>query len=909
MNTQFSYKKIIKKGLKFIVFALVFIVTDVKAQCPSLNVFATNSPFNCITSTSTGSVSVSGGTAPYTYTWLPTGGNFSVAPGLVPNSYTINITDLNGCPGSTVLLILNNSSVNILMSTLNVSCFGQNDGQIIATINGSPNYPVVYSWSPSAPPTATITNLTAGNYNLVVTDNLGCTYTASTTVTQPTSVTATIATKTIACNGGLSNATVSASGGTGAYTFSWAPTVSTSTVINNISAGTYSVTIKDANNCVLTKTTTITQPAPITNTLNLVHVTCNTFTNGQASSNVSGGTPAYSYTWFPVNVNASSVSGLAVGNYTLVVKDSKQCAFTQTFSINQPAQLTYTFAHTDEFCINADGTATVTMGGGNGPYTYSWTTSPAQTNSVATGLAAGSYSVFVTDANNCKITAAVSIGNLSNMMASIPTKTNVSCNGTCNGAATASITGSSGPYTYNWIGIPTGTLPTITGLCQGQYTVKITDPSGCYTQTSVVITEPAAMSYSVGGVNIICYGQSTTLTGSVTGGTPGYTFNWQPGGLTGTSVAVSPTTTTGFSLTVTDSKGCVGPPKVYSVTVNAPISINAGANSVTVCPNVTTSVTVNAIGGNGIYTYNWMPGGITTNSISVNLQTTTIYTVTISDGCGSTPVSTTVSINVFQIQNPSFTVSSTKGCEPFCTQFSNTSTGTTTALWNFGDFSPPVQSPVVTHCYTTPGTYSVALMITNAQGCKFTLIKPNIIIVYGKPLADFVQHPNVIDLNHNDATFENASVNATTFSWSLDGTPMSAQSNFDYTFSQVGCYNLQLVASNVGTSNNVCRDTISKQICVTEGFNFWIPNAFSPDLDGKNDYFYPKGTGWVETDFRFEIYDRWGTLIYKTTDTTGQWDGRYGGMRATDEIYVWRVFVRDIYDDEHEYRGNVLLMR
>ena len=200
-------------------------------------------------------------------------------------------------------------------------------------------------------------------------------------------------------------------------------------------------------------------------------------------------------------------------------------------------------------------------------------------------------------------------------------------------------------------------------------------------------------------------------------------------------------------------------------------------------------------------------------------------------------------------------------------------------------------------------------MITNAQGCKFTLIKPNIIIVYGKPLADFVQHPTVIDLNHNDATFENASVNATTFSWALDGAPVSAQSNFDYTFTQVGCYDLRLVASNVGTSNNVCRDTITKQICVTEGFNFWMPNAFSPDLDGKNDYFYPKGTGWVETDFKFEVYDRWGTLIYKTTDTAGQWDGRYGGSRATDEIYVWRVFVRDIYNDEHEYRGHVLIMR
>lgn len=910
MYPLFSNRTSLKKRLSFSFFLilLIFSNTTIKSQC--LGLFATNSALNCISSTATGTVFVqTGGTPPYTYTWLPAGGNFSVATGLAPNSYTILVSDAFGCTGSTQLLILNNSAVNILFGVSNVSCFGQSNGTITSSYSGVPTFPITYSWMPGGATTTSLTNVAAGVYTLNIKDNAGCVFTNTTTVTQPTSISASILTKTIACNGGLSGATVTASGGTPGYSYSWAPTVSTNTFINNVSAGTYSVTITDANNCAFTKTTTITQPAPFQNTLTLVHATCNTFTNGQASSNMSGGTPAYSYTWLPVNANASSVSGLGVGNYTLLVKDSKQCTFTQTFSINQPAPITYTFAHTDEFCINADGTATVNVSGGNGPYTYSWSTTPAQTGSVATGLAAGSYSVSITDANNCKGFGAVTIGNISSMSASIMSKKDVTCNGLCNGTATAGISGGTGPYSYNWIGIPSGTLNTITGLCAGQYTVKVTDGLGCYTQTTVVITEPTAISYSVSGTNILCFGQNTTLTGSVSGGTPGYTYNWQPGNLTGSVVVVTPSTTTGYSLTVTDNNGCAGAPKVYSVTVNAPISISPGANSFTVCPGVTTSVVVNPIGGNGIYTYNWMPGNITTNSISVNLQNTTIYTVTIKDGCNSTPVTSTVSINVFQVQNPSFTVSSTKGCEPFCTQFSNTSTGTTTALWNFGDFSPPVQSPAVTHCYTNPGTYSVSLMITNNLGCKFTLIKPNIITVYGKPVADFVQHPTLIDLNTNDATFENASVNASSFSWSLDGIPMSSQNEFSYSFSQVGCYNLQLVASNVGTTGNTCRDTITKEICITEGYNFWIPNAFSPDGDTINDYFYAKGTGWVEKDFTFEIYNRWGVLIFKTNDTTGRWDGTAGGSKATDEIYIWHIFVRDIYDDEHDYRGHVLIMR
>lgn len=908
----FQYFRQLKKTVCFTAFFAVLILfnTSVKAQCISL--FPTNSPLNCVTSTANATVFVqSGGTPPFTYTWLPAGGSSSVATNLSPNSYTILVSDAFGCIGSTQLIINNTSAVTVMLSSINIDCFGSSNGTVTSSYIGTLNFPITYSWSNGAT-TSSITNVPSGNYTLTIAESGGCKYTGTTTVTQPPPLTASITTKTITCNGGLSGATVTAAGGpttSTTYTYAWAPITGTNNSINNISPGTYSVTITDANSCTFTKTVNITQPAPFQNTLTLVHATCNTFTNGQASSNMSGGTPAYSYTWLPVNVNASSVSGLGVGNYTLLVKDSKQCSYTQTFSINQPAPITYSFTKTDEFCINADGTATVTVSGGNGPYTYSWSTSPAQTSSVATGLAAGTYSVFVTDANNCKSTGFVTIGNISNMTATVPTKTNATCNGVCNGIATASISGGSAPYSYSWLGIPTGTTASISGLCPGQYTVKITDALGCYTQGTVSITEPTAITHSVGGINILCYGQSTTLTGSVSGGTPGYTYNWQPGNLSGASVVVTPTATTGYSLTVTDSKGCITPAKIYSVTVNAPISITPGDNSFTVCPGVTTSVVVNPIGGNGVYTYNWLPGNITTNSISVNLQTTTIYTVTIKDGCGSTPISSTVSINVFQIQNPSFTVSSTKGCEPFCTQFTNTSTGTTTALWNFGDFSPPVQSPAVTHCYTKPGTYSVSLMITNSLGCKFTLIKPNYITVYAKPTADFVQSPSLIDLNSNDAVFENASANATSFSWSLDGVPMSNKNEFNYSFSQVGCYNVQLVASNLGTNGNSCHDTITKEICVKEGFNFWMPNAFSPDADTKNDYFYPQGTGWLETDYTFEIYNRWGVLIFKTNNIAGQWDGNYGGSRATDEIYVWHVFVRDIYDNEHDYRGHVLIMR
>jgi gliding motility-associated-like protein len=902
LNMCFSRIKI---SIGFLILVVMFLFRLAAiSQCTGLSLLATANPINCLTSTTSGTVTCSNGTGAVSYTWLPTGGNSSVAINLSPNTYTIYAKDATGCTGSTNLIIFNNTNVNIIFSTTNVPCFGQNTGQISANVLGTIG-PLSYSWTPAAPNASLITNLTPNVYTLAVTDALSCTHVGTVAITSPPAINAIVATKTIACNGAMSGATITTGGGIAPYTYSWSSTTNTSNIANTLPAGSYSVTITDLNGCTKLVPINITEPPPIQNTLTLTHASCNSYSNASASSNITGGTPAYSYTWFPVNLNSSSIGNVAAGNYTLLVKDSKNCTYTQSFAITQPAPITQTITHTDEFCINADGSATVNVSGGNGSYTYTWSTNPVQTNSVATNLAAGNYTLDISDLKNCKGQAVITIGNISNMLAQIQNKTDVSCNGSCNGTATATISGGSGPYTYNWLSIPNATNQSVSNLCPGQYTVKVTDALGCFTTTPLTITEPPAMSYSVNGINVICSGNNTTLSSTVNGGSPGYTYNWQPGNLSGPSVNVSPLLTTGYSLTVTDSKGCVGAIKVYSVIVNAPISINAGANSLSVCPNVSTSITVNPTGGDGNYSYIWQPGNFNTNNITVNVQSTTIYTVTISDGCGSTPISNTVNVNVFPIANPNFTVTNKQGCEPFCTQFSNLTSGNTTALWTFGDFSPPVQSPVVYHCYNNDGVYSVMLTVTNSFGCKSSVIKNNYITVYGKPKADFIQKPKDINLNENTGTFENTSVSAVNFNWSLDGVLISKSKDLEHQFFDTGCFVLQLVALN----GNSCSDTTKRDICVKEGFNFWAPNAFSPDNDGVNDYFIPKGTGWMNDTYSLEIMNRWGITVFKTKDVLASWDGKVGGTKATDEIYVWKVYLKDIFDNEHELTGHVLIMR
>ena len=890
----------------FKAFILVFICLNsiqIQSQC-SLGVFVTNSPINCITSLSSATAIVTPGTPPYTYTWLPVGGSASVAVGLTPGNYTVLVKDALGCNGNGLLIINNASGVNVVLTTTNVSCFGAANGAISSNVIGIVTPPLTYSWTPVATNTPNISNLGPGSYTLLVKDAMGCAYSQTATITQPPSMTVSINSIPIKCFGGLTSATVSVSGGTSPYTYSWSPVAGATSTLNNMPAGNYSVLITDNKGCTITPTLNLTQPPSMTATINITDVSCNSFTNGAASAIVAGGTPAYSYTWMPGNFFPSSISNLIAGNYTLTVKDAIGCTKIQTLTVSQPSPFFIVKAQKDEFCVNADGSATVTLTGGTAPYSYSWTTIPAQTNSVATNLAAGNYTCFITDANGCKTQSAFTIGNTSNLNAQITTVINTSCNGGCNGSATAGIIGGGGPYTYNWIGIPTGTLANVVGLCAGQYTVKVTDVLGCYTFTNVIISEPPVLTLSVTVPGIICSGANGVITSTAGGGTPGYSYFWTPGGLTTGAVTVSPTVATGYQLTITDSKGC-NAVKLFTVNVSAPLSISAGTNSLTVCPNVSTAISVNPIGGNGLYYYTWMPGVLSGQNITVSLQSTTIYTVFISDGCGTTPISTTVIVNIWPTPVPSFVANTTKGCVPLCVQFSSTTTGTNTTHWTFGDFASPVVSPVVNHCYNKAGIYTVNMTITDIHGCQTSLIKPNFITVYPKPKADFIYSPDIIDLNSPDAVFKNTSINASQYTWVMDGNLLSYDSIVPYTFLEAKCYTLKLFVSN----ETYCSDSTQKILCITEGFNFWAPNAFTPDEDTHNDVFKPKGTGWSSEKYNFQIIDKWGVPVFKTNDINGAWDGKLYGTDATDDVYVWKVFVKDIYDKDHEFDGHVMLIR
>ena len=321
-----------------------------------------------------------------------------------------------------------------------------------------------------------------------------------------------ITTNNISCNDNAATAT--AYGGLTPYTYTWAPTPGSSASISGLTAGTYTVSVRDGNACASSASSVITAPPPlIASTSSLNDVTCNGGSNGSASTSVSGGTPLYTYSWSPMGGANSATSGLSASTYTVTITDDKGCITHDTISITQPPAITDLVSPTNSTCGKDNGSAMAAGSGGTGTLNYSWEPSGIN-NAVASGLAAGNYTVTITDANGCTETAATTINDIG-----APTNT-ACCSSTIiiGQSAMMEVTQEKGDQ-FKWD--PTATLscdtcinPTATPTVTTWYHVTITDSVGCSLTDSLLITVnencgpiylPTAFSPNGDGWNDILY--------------------------------------------------------------------------------------------------------------------------------------------------------------------------------------------------------------------------------------------------------------------------------------------------------------------------------------------------------------------------------------------------------------------
>jgi len=530
-------------------------------------------------SNGTATVTPTGGTAPYTYSWSPSGGSAATASGLAAGTYSCLITDDHGCTHTESVTISEPTLLSAGITSTDVSCNGGSNGSSTATPSGG-TAPYTYAWSPSGGTAAIASGLAAGTYSCLITDDHGCTHTESVTISEPTILSAGITSTDVSCNSGSNgSATVTPAGGTAPYSYTWSPAGGSAATASGLAAGTYSCLITDDHGCTHTESVTISEPTLLSAGITSTDVSCNGGSNGSATVTPAGGTAPYSYSWSPAGGTAATASGLAAGTYSCLITDDHGCTHTESVTISEPTLLSAGITSTDVSCNSgSNGSATVTPAGGTAPYSYSW--SPAGgTAATASGLAAGTYSCLITDDHGCTHTESVTISEPTLLSAGI-TSTDVSCNSGSNGSATVTPAGGTAPYSYTWSPAG-GSAATASGLAAGTYSCLITDDHGCTHTESVTISEPTLLSAGITSTNVSCNGGSNgSATVTPAGGTAPYSYSWSPVG--GSAATASGLAAGTYSCLITDDHGCT---HAESVTISEPTLLSAGITSTDVSCN------------------------------------------------------------------------------------------------------------------------------------------------------------------------------------------------------------------------------------------------------------------------------------------------------------------------------------
>ncbi|MDY0906408.1 MBG domain-containing protein [Pedobacter sp. CFBP9032] len=753
----------------------------------------------------TGSINLTptGGTAPYTFSW---GGGITTEDrtGLAAGNYSVTITDANGCTGVVSATITQPASaVSGTTVVTNIACFSGTNGSINLTPTGG-TAPYTFNWGGGIT-TEDRTGLAAGTYTVIITDANGCSGTVSATVTQPASgVSGTTVVTNIACLGGSNGAiNLTPTGGTAPYTFNWGGGITTEDR-TGLAAGTYTVTITDANGCTSSVSATVTQPASgVSGTRVITNIACFGGTNGSINLTPTGGTAPYTFNWGG-GITTEDRTGLAAGTYTVIITDINGCTGVVSATINQPAlAISGTTVVTNIACFGGtNGSINLTPAGGTGPYTFNW--GGGITTEDRTGLATGTYTVIITDANGCTGSVSATVTQPASGVSGTRVVTNVACFGGTNGSINLTPTGGTVPYTFNWGGGIT--TEDRTGLAAGNYTVIITDANGCTGVVPISITAPSAIVTTASAqTNVSCFGGTNgSATVSATGGTGAFTYSWSPsGGTAATATALAAGT---YTVTVTDANGCTAT-RTFTITAPAAIVTTASAQTNVACFGGTNgSATVLATGGTGPYTYSWSPSGGTAATATGLAAGTYTVTVTDANGCTATRsftitapaaiatmASAQTNIACFGGTNGSATVSATGGTGPY------------TYSWS------PSGGTAATATGLAAGTYTVT--VTDANGCTatraFTITAPPAIVTVASAQT------NVACFGGTNGS---ATVSATggtgpyTYSWSPSGGTAATATGL-----AAGTYTVTVTDANGCTATRAFTITAPAAIVATAG--------------------------------------------------------------------------------------------
>lgn len=870
----------------------------------------TTIPASCTMADGSATVTISGGTSPYTYQWYDGGGTplgtLPTQGSLAAGNYTVDVTDANGCMQTFNVSVSNfNGPVITINSVTNVSCFGDCDGAIDITASAGTS-PYTYLWNPAPPQTTEdLTGVCAGTYQVEVTDALGCISFTDTTILAPTEITATTTVVDATCGVCDGTASVTPSGGSGVYTYLWSDGLAQTTqTATGLCAGVYDVLVTDDTGCSQTFSVSVSNTTVPTLTVNENPASCYNVCDGSADVTPSGGTSPYSYYWLHDGSTANSAAGLCEGQYFVEVTDAAGCVVVQEINIVAPSEITDSTYIVPATCGLADGQITITPSGGVPGYTYVWCHGP--TTPTVTGLAEGFYCVTVTDATGCSETFDFTVPGATAPALSV-TSTDVTCDAVCDGTADVIITGGTSPYTTTWLDaagaplVPPQTGTSATGLCAGDYTAEVVDAAGCTAYINVTIATPTAITLSLPFVQDASCGG--TCDGAVTaianGGTLPYTYSWTivPDPAAASAINVCAGT---YDVTVTDANGCS---QTQQVTINEPTAVAVTFDNVVdaLCESQCDgSIDITASGGTSPYTYSWTgPNGFTSTNEDLTALCPGDHIITITDDNGCTVEDTaTVGASIIITANAG---NDTTVCENTCVELIGVGTGSPTlnVQWQDSTGTMLAANDSLNVC---PGVGVTQYIFCADDG---TCMDCDTMLVTVSPLP-------VVDAGQDEIVPAGAEI-------TLGGSP-TGPTGSSYSWSPT--YGMNVGDSIVSNPTITVDDTtivfyvtvVTADGCVgidsviiTGLPEIIFPNGITPNGDGLNETWI---IDYIEEfpDNVVEIYNRWGELLFREGPYLNSWDGTFQGKPLPVGTYYYVIDLNHP-DFPEVYTGPITIMR
>ena len=850
--------------------------------------------------------------------------------------YTVKVTDFaSGCFEYESATISTVTPYNIVITSSNENCYNANDGEILITPNSiATTYS--YSWlypDGSTESTEDIYSLAPGLYQLIIS------YTA--TNSSSTSITCNVpyppftilpaneiivnpSITLVSCesgnNGGIG---LNVNGGSGSFNYLWSNTEITKD-INNLNTGTYSVTILDDNNCIWDSTFNLSSIAFDTLSVLKSNISCKGDATGSIDINgINGGTYPYSFSWTGPNSfssNNEDLSNLYSGAYQVNISDATGCQISRYITLSEPNDFLYSIPTTISHAIcngSSDGYVELNITGGTAPYQSDWGSANPDS------LVAGNYSYMIYDSNNCLITDNVTI-NEPTLFTITPFVTKIKCPNENTGSISILINNLTGSPTVEWTGpndLLTNQIFSASGLAidslyTGSYNCIVIDDNNCTVQQTIYVPEP----YTRAGSPLFLTSNNTAYEVSCKGGSDAwikvsmaggdyslntYQYLWENGEYSDSIFSLSADT---ISLTVIDSINCS---QEFSYIIREPDSLVSFTYSSSDYNNYNIScyndsdgfVKLFPVGGVGNYSYICYVNDIfnpnLNSNILSNLKSDNLFII-IADNNGC-QYSDTISL-----------------IQPDLLQFDlNLKPDTCSLNKGYADLQVNGGAPNYTYSWSngsidsfsdnfSEGRYEI--IVVDENKCK----KSESFDIYNlaSPIANFTLNPSHKKFNIQlEEPFVFVDISETfiqkikKWTWYFSDNSIGNDSIVQHSFSEIGEYQVLL---EIETEYN-CFDTISKSV-VVDNYTLWIPDTFTPNDDGVNDYFMPNGGGIKE--YKMQIFSRWGEVIFLSEDINIGWDGMSKNKnKSMMGSYTYYIEVVNVYNEFYKYEGIIKLIK